>query len=109
MMGVYLHFFPVMEEIGGDRRGGLLFAGEVVEGSSNLNSVLLAEGNPRPSELRGLHHGTVGGRREAIVGDVAGELVRRVVYRQQRQHCVHGDHGRLELGVRRGEEHVHRR
>jgi hypothetical protein len=117
----YLHGRPSAQElgvgIGGPnatatatlRRPAAGGGGEVREGGPDLGAVLPGERHPELGELGGLAQRVACHRRAAVVGDVARQLARGVVQRQQRQHRVHRHHGRLQLRVRRRHEHVHRR
>lgn len=83
---------------------------EVNERGPHSHAVPLAEGHPQPCEPGGLAQRVARYRRAAVVGDVARELVDvRLVHGEQGENRVHRHQRLLQLRVRGGHQHVHRR
>ena len=103
----YLHCFPLEKEFwraisigyGRIRR-------KVSERRSDLDIILLTEWNPKGSKIGGFDERIEDKGRTTIVGDIASQLVSRIVDRHQRQHRVYRENRRFQDGIRRCHKHV---
>ena len=99
----YLHLFSLSRQI-------TVIIGREKTLRRALNDVVLpTEGQPVSGELGGLEEREESESRASVVGDVDGDLLRRVVEGHRRERGVDRPHRRLFVGIGGANEHVHRR
>src|SRR5262245_645821 len=77
--------------------------------TSSLDSVLLAEGNPRLSKLKSFFHGIQSDVRGPIIREIHRQFFWWVIKCQGRYNGVHNLHSRLFFGVGSAYKHINPR